>query len=198
MANPKQRQPERTSSATANEPPAPRAAQETKRPTDSTPVATGPLAKLPAKFGRYQIEKLLGRGAMGAVYLAHDTQPERLVALKIPKLSGSGAAKLLARLKTEAKAAARIDHPSVCPVYAAGDIDGTSYIAMQYIEGETLKDRLQKQSHTPAQAVNLILPLAQGLPAAHSQGIYHRALQPENIKANRRRVPVIMHFALAQ
>ena len=66
-------------------------------------MATGTFAKLPTKFGRYQVEKLLGRGAMGAVYLARDTQLERLVALKIPKLSGSGAAKLLARLKTEAK-----------------------------------------------------------------------------------------------
>src|SRR5260221_5914148 len=136
MANPKPSQPERRPSAAADGPPSSRAGQETKRPTDSTPMATGRFAKLPAKFGRYQVEKLLGRGAMGAVYLAHDTQLERLVALKIPKLSGSGAAKLLARLKTEAKAAARIGHPTVGPVDDAGGIDGTPFIPMQTNEGE--------------------------------------------------------------
>ena len=150
------------------------------------------------RFGRYQVEKLLGKGAMGAVYLARDTQLERLVALKIPKFSGSGAAKLLQRLKTEAKAAAQIDHPSVCPVFDSGDIDGTSYIAMQYIEGETLKDRLHKQTHTPAEVVELIVHLAEGLAEAHSRGIYHRDLKPENIKLNRRGTPVIMDFGLAK
>jgi formylglycine-generating enzyme required for sulfatase activity/serine/threonine protein kinase len=198
MANPNQPQPERKPAAAANQPPASPAAQDTKRPSDSTPMATGTFAKLPMRFGRYQVEKLLGRGAMGAVYLARDTQLERLVALKIPKLSGSGAAKLLQRLKTEAKAAAQIDHPCVCHVYDAGDIDGTSYIAMQYVEGETLREHLQKQPRTPAEVVELIVHLAEGLAEAHSRGIYHRDLKPENIKVNRRGVPVIMDFGLAK
>ena len=198
MANPKPPQPERKPSAAPDQSPDSATSRETKRPTDSVPIATGTFARLPVKFGRYQVEKLLGRGAMGAVYLARDTQLGRLVAIKIPKLSGSGAAKLLQRLKTEARAAAQIDHPSVCPVYDAGDIDGTSYIAMQYIEGETLKEHLQKQTHTPAEVVNLILHLAEGLAEAHSRGIYHRDLKPENIKLNRRGVPVIMDFGLAK
>ena len=199
MANPKPPQPERKpATAPAQSPPASAASRETKRPSDSVPMATGTFTKLPMRFGRYQVEKLLGKGAMGAVYLARDTQLGRLVALKIPKLSGSGAAKLLQRLKTEAKAAAQIDHPSVCPVYDAGEIDGTSYIAMQYVEGETLKDHLQKQTHTPAEVVNLILHLAEGLAEAHSKGIYHRDLKPENVKVNRRGVPVIMDFGLAK
>src|SRR5579872_4824676 len=197
MANPKSPQPERKPSA-AEQRSDSAANQDTQRPGDSTPMATGAFANLPTKFGRYHIAKLLGRGAMGAVYLARDTQLERLVALKIPKLSGSGAAKLLARLKTEAKAAAQIDHPSVCPVYDTGDIDGTSYIAMQYVEGETLKEHLQKQTHTPAEVVNLVLHLAEGLAEAHSRGIYHRDLKPENIKLNRRGIPVIMDFGLAK
>ena len=161
-------------------------------------MATGTFANLPMRFGRYQVEELLGRGAMGAVYLARDTQLERLVALKIPKLSGSGAAKLLQRLKTEAMAAAQIDHPCVCPVWESGDIDGTSFIAMRYIEGETLKEHLRKQTHTPAEVVNLILLLAEGLAEAHSKNIYHRDLKPENIKLNRRGTPVIMDFGLAK
>src|SRR5258708_5440584 len=170
------------------------AARETKRPTDSVPMATGDFTKLPMRFGRYQVEKLLGKGAMGAVYLARDTQLERLVALKIPKLSASvkGSERLLKRLKTEAMAAAQIDHPSVCPVFDSGDIDGIPYIAMQYIEGETLKDHLKSQAKTPQEAVEIIRQLAEGLAEAHSRKIYHRDLKPENIKLNRRGVPVIM------
>lgn len=158
----------------------------------------GTFAKLPVQFGRYHVEKLLGRGAMGAVYLAHDTQLERQVALKIPRLSAAGSAKLLQRLKTEAKAAAQIDHPNVCPVYDSGDIEGTPFIAMKYIEGETLKDHLLKEGNTPRASVQLVIHLAEGLAEAHSKGIYHRDLKPENIKLDRRGVPVIMDFGLAK
>jgi len=163
-------------------------------------MVTGSFAKLPLRFGRYQVEKLLGKGAMGAVYLARDTQLDRLVALKIPKLSASakGSEKLLKRLKTEAMAAAQIDHPSVCPVFDSGDIDGIPFIAMQYVEGETLKDHLKNQAKTPQEAVALISQLAEGLAEAHSRKIYHRDLKPENIKLNRRGVPVIMDFGLAK
>ncbi|MBS0263709.1 MAG: protein kinase, partial [Planctomycetes bacterium] len=150
------------------------------------------------RFGRYQVERLLGRGNMGAVYLARDTQLERAVALKIPKVTGSGAAKLLQRLKIEAKAAAQIDHPNVCHVHDTGEIDGVSYIAMQYVEGPTLKDHLAERPPTPQAAVKLIQQIAAGLGEAHARGIYHRDLKPENIKINRRGEPVIMDFGLAK
>ena len=199
MPNPIQPTPEnKPSSAAAGQSPATEAAEDTKRPGDSVPVAKATSTKLPTNFGRYQVEKLLGKGAMGAVYLARDTQLGRHVALKISKFSGSGAAKLLQRLKTEAQAAAQIDHPSVCPVYDSGDIDGTAYIAMQYIEGESFRDHIQNQARTPAEVVNLILHLAEGLAEAHSKNIYHRDLKPENIKLNRRGIPVIMDFGLAK
>src|ERR1700745_418395 len=119
MPSPKPPQPERKPPPAAQPPPASSAAQDTKRPADSVPMVTGSFAKLPMRFGRYQVEKLLGKGAMGAVYLALDTQLERPVALKIPipSASAKGSEKLLKRLKTEAMAAAQIDHPSVCPVF---------------------------------------------------------------------------------
>jgi serine/threonine protein kinase len=196
-ADPKLPQPERKPSATPAQPPSP-AAQETKRPTDSVPVATGTVANLPSRFGRYEVEKLLGKGSMGAVYLALDTQLGRKVAIKTPKLSASGSQKLLSRLKTEAMAAAQIDHPGVCRVYDSGDIDGIPYIVMQYVEGGTLKESLQAQARTPAEAVDLTLHLAEGLSEAHSRGIYHRDLKPENIKLNLRGIPVIMDFGLAK
>lgn len=174
------------------------AAQDTKRPSDSVPMVSGVFTKLPMRFGRYQVEKLLGKGNMGAVYLALDTQLGRKVAIKIPKLSAKGSEKLLKRLKTEAMAAAQIDHPSVCPVYDTGDIEGIPFIAMQYIEGETLKESLQKQPRTPAEAAAIVLHLAEGLAEAHARKIYHRDLKPDNIKINRRGVPVIMDFGLAK
>jgi serine/threonine protein kinase len=161
-------------------------------------MQSGDFAKPPLRFGRYLVEKELGRGAMGLVYLARDTQLDRPVALKIPRLGASSSQKLLQRLATEAKAAARIDHPSVCPVYDSGDIGGIPYIAMKYIEGETLDKHLRKNPRTPAEAIDLVLRLAEGLAEAHAQRIYHRDLKPENIKLDRRGVPVIMDFGLAK
>ena len=197
MSTPKPTQPERQPPVAAAKPPT-SPPVETKRPTDSVPMQAGSFAKLPLRFGRYQVEKLLGKGAMGAVYLARDTQLDRLVALKIPILSAKSSEKLLKRLKTEAMAAAQIDHPSVCPVHDSGDIDGIPYICMQYVEGETLKDHLKNQAKTPQEAVTMISQLAEGLAEAHSRKIYHRDLKPENIKLNRRGVPVIMDFGLAK
>ncbi len=161
-------------------------------------MTTGPFATLPATFGRYRVEKLLGRGAMGAVFLARDTQLNRLVALKIPKVAASGSKRLLLRLETEAKAAAQLDHPCLCKVHDAGEIDGQCFIAMQYIEGETLKSQLEAQGKSVADAVALILQLAEGLAEAHELGIVHRDLKPENIMINRRGTPVIMDFGLAK
>ena len=174
------------------------ASRETNRPADSTPVVAGQFAKLPAAFGRYQVEKLLGRGAMGAVYLARDTQLDRLVALKIPKVAASGSKRLLLRLETEAKAAAKLDHPSLCKVFDAGEVGGQCFIAMQYIEGETLKTQLESKSKSVEESVALIVQLAEGLSEAHAQGIIHRDLKPENIMINRRGTPVIMDFGLAK
>ena len=199
MANPKPPQPERQLSTNpVKPPPSSPAARDTKRPGDSVPMATGSFAKLPMRFGRYQIEKLLGKGNMGAVYLALDTQLGRKVAIKIPKVSARGSQRLLKRLKTEAIAAAQIDHPCVCPVYDSGEIDGQPYIAMKYIDGETLATNLQKQMKTPQEAVDLVVQLAEGLAESHSKKIYHRDLKPDNIKLDRRGVPVIMDFGLAK
>ena len=135
---------------------------------------------------------------MGAVYLARDTQLERRVALKIPKVSASGSKKLLQRLQTEAKAAAQLEHPGVCKVHDCGAIDGTCFISMQFVEGETLKSQLKDRGKTPAEAVSLVLQLAEALADAHEMGIIHRDLKPENVMISRRGQPVIMDFGLAK
>lgn len=92
------------------------------------------------QFGRYRIRKELGRGAMGAVYLAHDEQLDREVALKIPKFETDTNEELLERFYREARAAAALQHSGLCPVYDVGELDGQHYITMGFIKGRPLRD----------------------------------------------------------
>ena len=175
-------------------------ANETSRAADSVPSPGGPFTTLPTQFGRYRIEKMLGKGAMGAVYLAHDVQLDRSVALKVARVSTSGSAKLIKRMETEAKAAANVDHPQICKVYDFGEIDGVRFIALQYIEGEDFKSYLKRvgRKREPAEAVRWIVQLARALKAAHDKGVIHRDLKPENVMLNPHGEPVIMDFGLAR
>ena len=173
---------------------------ETARAADSVPASVGPFAKLPMRFGRYEIRKELGRGQMGAVYLAHDVELDRLVALKVARTSASGSAKLLKRMEIEAKSAAKVDHPQICKVYDAGEIDGIRFIALQYIDGENLKQYLKRlgRKREPDEAVRLVVQILRALEAAHEQGVIHRDLKPENVMLNKKNEPVIMDFGLAR
>ena len=94
--------------------------------------------EVPETLGRYKIERLLGRGGMGSVYLAHDSQLDRKVALKIPKFGANIDPKLVARFYREARSAATLSHPNLCPVFDIGEVKETYYIAMAYIQGRTL------------------------------------------------------------
>lgn len=98
------------------------------------------------EFGRYRIVKELGRGAMGAVYLAHDGQLDREVALKIPQFGGEISEAMLERFYREARAAAALRHPGICPVHDVGEIDGQHYITMAYIQGRPLRISLKVRS----------------------------------------------------
>src|SRR5262245_55801221 len=95
---------------------------------------------LPETFGRYRIVRPLGEGGMGSVYLAHDTKLDRLVALKVPRLGDDEqpSPRELARFFREARAAASLTHPNLCPIYDVGEIDGTPYLTMAYLEGRLL------------------------------------------------------------
>lgn len=150
-----------------------------------------------AKGEKYRLVKILGTGGMGRVYLAEDLHLNRKLALKFlhyGKESG------LLRFMQEARSQARIQHPNVCSVYEVGEIDGRSYIAMEYIEGESLKDL--QESLNLEQKVGIIQICAEALQAAHSLGIIHRDIKPSNIMVERRDDgsfrPVIMDFGLAR
>jgi serine/threonine protein kinase/Leucine-rich repeat (LRR) protein len=135
---------------------------------------------------------------MGAVYKAHDSQLDRLIAIKIPKFDAADTA-LLERFYREARAAATLSHPNICPVFDVGEIDGTHYISMGYIEGKPLSAFIRPDKPlSEKQAVMIIRKLAVALNEAHGKGIVHRDLKPDNVMIDQRSNPVIMDFGLAR
>lgn len=166
---------------------------------DSVAALSGPFPNLPAAFGRYRVEKLLGSGMMGAVYLARDTQLDRPVALKVPRLTGHEESDVIARLQREARAAANLHHPNICGVYDVGVEAGTCFIAMEFIEGRPLSDFVAPgQLQEPRKSVDVVRKLASALAEAHSKGIIHRDLKPANILINPRGEPIVTDFGLAR
>jgi hypothetical protein len=136
---------------------------------------------------------------MGAVYLAHDTQLDRPVALKTPQFAAEEGAQVLERFRREARAAAGLAHPHLCPVYDAGEIDGTPYLTMAYIEGTPLAESARQGSGwPPGEAAALVRQIALALEEAHTHGVIHRDLKPSNIMINRRGEAVVMDFGLAR
>jgi formylglycine-generating enzyme required for sulfatase activity len=153
---------------------------------------------LPEPFGRYRILKKLGQGGMGSVYLAHDTQLGRKVGLKVPHLE-PGDATVLQRFYREARAAATLHHPNICPVHDVGEQDGIPYLTMAFIEGRTLAARLQDGNPLPQrEAAAIVRKLALALKEAHARGVIHRDLKPANVMIDQRGEPVVMDFGLAR
>lgn len=152
---------------------------------------------IPTRFGRYRIRRKIGDGGMGQVFLAWDTKLEREMAIKIPHANES--LELADRLQREAATAARLRHRSICPVYDVGVIEGRQFIAMAYIEGETLADKLRRTgpiSHD--ETLRIMAEVASAAEHAHQQGIIHRDLKPSNIVIEPDGTAVVTDFGLAQ
>ena len=155
--------------------------------------------ELPIEFGRYRLLKILGEGGMGAVYLAHDTELDRKVALKLPHFTGGKSKDQSERFRREARLAATLSHPNICRIFDIGEQDGRMYLTMEYIEGKTLNDIIKaKGAIEPRTAVNLVKRIASAVQVAHDQGIIHRDLKPANIMIKKDRDFVIMDFGLAR
>ena len=171
--------------------------QTSKAGQATTSPSAAAATPVPTNFGRYKIEKELGKGAMGVVYLAEDTQLHRKVALKIPKQSSLDDPETLERFYREARTTATLRHANICPVFDVGDIDGTHYLTMAYIPGKPVSSYLGKKLPAAKQVALLIRKIALALEEAHKNGVVHRDLKPSNVMLDDRGEPIVMDFGLA-
>ncbi len=132
-------------------------------------------------FGRYEIEKELGRGSMGIVYQAHDPRLDRRVALKVLKADLIASETFVQRFLKEARAAARLTHPNIVSIYDADEDQGTIYIAMELLAGESLDKLIRKRKFSEEEIVLFGIQMARILDYAHQRGIIHRDIKPGNI-----------------
>src|SRR5262245_46432393 len=132
-------------------------------------------------LGPYEIVSAIGAGGMGEVYRAKDTRLERTVAVKVLPAHLSSSAELRQRLEREAKTISQLSHPHICMLHDVGHQNGTDYLVMEFLEGETLADRISKGPLSMDQALKIGIETAGALDAAHKSGIVHRDLKPGNI-----------------
>ena len=150
------------------------------------------------RIQHYEIVRLLGKGGMGEVYLARDTALERNVALKFLPDEFEDDPRMRERFIREAKSAAALDHPFICKIYETGSYGGKGYIAMEYIEGETLQDRMAREQVPLKEAIRISLEISEALENAHKVGIVHRDLKPANIMLSLQGHTKVMDFGLAK
>src|SRR6266700_5466909 len=149
------------------------------------------------KLGPYEIQSALGAGGMGEVYRARDTRLERTVAIKILPQHLSDSAEAKQRFEREARAVSSLSHPNICHLYDVGQQDGISYLVMEYLEGETLADRLRKGPLPLEQVLRVGAEICEGLEKAHRSGVVHRDLKPSNIMLTKSGAK-LMDFGLAK
>lgn len=149
-------------------------------------------------FAHYRIQSLLGKGGMGEVWLAYDTQLGRQVALKLLPEELTRDAELVARFEREARAASALNHPNIITVYEIGHDRGRHYIATEYVAGETLRSRLRHGPVLPSEALDVAAQVASALAAAHEAGIIHRDIKPENVMLRPDGFVKVLDFGLAR
>jgi Tol biopolymer transport system component len=148
-------------------------------------------------LGPYEIQSPLGAGGMGEVYRARDTRLDRTVAVKILPAHLSSNPEAKQRFDREARAISSLNHPNICHLYDVGSQDGTSFLVMEYLEGETLADRLAKGALALDQVLKYGVEISEGLDKAHRSGVVHRDLKPGNVMLTKSGVK-LMDFGLAK
>ncbi len=151
----------------------------------------------PAAIGSFQIVRELGRGGMGEVYLARDTRLERMVAVKALPAHLASDADRLARFEREAKALASLNHPGIGAIYGMEEADGHLYLILEYIDGETLADRLARKSMPVVEAMGIARQIAEAIGVAHGKGVVHRDLKPGNVMLTPDGTAKVVDFGLA-
>src|SRR4029434_8680386 len=136
-------------------------------------------------ISHYRIVSKLGAGGMGEVYLAQDTKLDRKVALKILPAELAANRDRMERFVREAKSAAALNHPNIATIHEIGEADGVNFIAMEFIDGATLRDKIHQKQTDLRKLMRYLQHVAEGLAKAHAAGIVHRDLKPDNIMITR-------------
>lgn len=150
------------------------------------------------ELSHYRIVSKIGEGGMGEVYLAKDTKLDRRVAIKVLSGDAAGDDDRIRRFMLEAKAASALNHPNILTVFEMGTVDGLRYIATEFISGETLRDRLNREPMTFRETLDVGVQAAAALNAAHEAGIIHRDIKPENIMVRDDGLVKVLDFGLAK
>ncbi len=152
----------------------------------------------PAAIGPYQVQRELGRGGMGEVYLARDTRLDRLVAIKALPVHLAQDPDQLARFQREAKVLASLNHPAIGAIYGLEEANGHQYLVLEYVEGKTLAEQLSKGPIPVDEALTLAKQIAEALEVAHEKGVIHRDLKPGNVMVTPDGVVKVLDFGLAR
>jgi len=145
------------------------------------PGSDAPMRERHGSIGRYQVERLVGGGAMGMVYAARDRELNRAVAIKLLRTTGPSSSEPRARLLREAQTMAKLSHPNVVPIFELGADEGDDYLAMELIDGPTLDQWLREKKRDWREVVKVFIEAGRGLEAAHQAGVVHRDFKPNNV-----------------
>ncbi|HEV3261496.1 MAG TPA: protein kinase, partial [Gemmataceae bacterium] len=151
------------------------------------------------RVGKFELLDVVGMGSFGTVYRARDTELDRVVAIKVPRTGSLGGSSGAAdRFLREARSVAQLRHPSIVPVYEAGQHEGVPYLVCEFVQGVTLSDRLSGERFVASAAADLVAAVADALQYAHEHGVVHRDVKPSNIMLDEDGRPHVMDFGLAK